>query len=283
MGGIAKRVLFAWIMLIAGCGAAALSAGSDNPIGFSEPLKLTRGKVVARSPNATYLSHAETCRFLVTEQGWPDGDCDGVENLLAVPVPGIDSAIVYKPVSEGFVRFDDWSGSKDEIDGIWRSFVDAMKEQSRQLGKSLVPEGWLVYPKLDKNRAYMYYALILNWDGHREINIKASLFDRSGYIPFLIVPEGSDIDAAGVQTLVTRFLASYTSDPESSYFDFKNGDKVAVAGTVGVLAALMGVKVAKVAAIGLLAAALAIGKKLVFLLVVVPFLALRRLFRRRAE
>src|SRR5262249_52954933 len=130
----------------------------------------------------------------------------------------------------------------------------------------------------------MYYALILDWDGHREINIKASLFDRSGYITFLIVPEGGVIDAAQVQTLVTRFLSAYTSDPETAYFDFKDGDKVAVAGAVGVLAALMGVKVAKVAAVGLFAIALALGKKLVFLLVVVPFLALRRLFRRgRAE
>ena len=83
---------------------------------------------------------------------------------------------------------------------------------------------------------------------------------------------------------MTRFLSAYTSAPATSYFDFKDGDKVAVAGAVGVLAALMGVKVAKIAAVGFFAVALALGKKLVFLLVVVPFLALRRWFRgRRAE
>jgi hypothetical protein len=43
----------------------------------------------------------------------------------------------------------------------------------------------------------------------------------------------------------------------------------------------MGVKVAKVAGVGLFAVALAFGKKLIFLLIVLPFLALRRLFRRR--
>ena len=99
----------------------------------------------------------------------------------------------------------------------------------------------------------MYYALVIDWDGHREINIKASLFDRSGYVPFLIVPERSDMTAAEVEAVTTPMLAAYTSDPETSYFDFKSGDKVAAVGAVGVLATLMGIKLGKVAAFGLLA------------------------------
>ena len=156
-----------------------------------------------------------------------------------------------------------------------------MKEQSERLHKKLVPQGWLVYPTLDQGKAYMYYALVIDWDGQKEINIKASLFDRSGYVPFLIVPERSDMTAAEVEAVTTRMLAAYTSDPETSYFDFKSGDKVAAVGAVGVLATLMGIKLGKVAAFGLLATLLAIGKKFLIVLVAVPLLALRRLFRRR--
>ena len=275
MGERALRILLACVAL-AGMGSTpGLAAQDYHPIEFSQPLKLSRGQIFPQFGDATYLSHDESCRFLEKEQGWPPGDCDGVDNLLAAPAPGIDSAVVYKPVNEGYVRFDDWSQSNEQIDGIWAGFVEAMKAQGQRLNKNLVPEGWLVYPTLDKNKAYMYYALVVDWDGRRSINIKGSLFDRSGYVPFLIVPEGATLPGAQVQSVVTRFLSSYTSDPGSSYLDFKPGDKVAVIGAAGVLAALMGVKLAKVAAIGIFATALAIGKKLVFLLLIAPFLGLK--------
>jgi len=283
VGGTRENLVFLCIALMAFCSEPVLAAGSYNPTNFTQPLKLSRGKVVPQSPDAAYLSHDDSCRFLVTEQGWENRDCDVIENLLAGPAPGIDSAIVYKPVNEGYIRFEDWSQSKETIDEIWSGFVEAMKEQSERLHKNLVPQGWLVHPTLDKNKAYMYYALTIDWDGQREINIKASLFDRSGYVPFLLVPDRSDMTAAEVQTLVTTILASYTADPETSYFDFKSGDKVAAVGAVGVLATLMGVKLGKVAAVGLFAFLLAIGKKLAFVLLVLPFLALRKLFGRRRE
>ena len=281
MGEIVKKWLFAWIVLIAFCGEPALAAGSYTPISLTQPLKVSRGKIAPQSPDAAYFTHDESCRFLVSDQGWTENDCAAVENILAAPAPGIDSAVIYKPVSEGYIRFEDWSGSKEQIDEIWTGFVEAMKDQSQRLNKKLVPQGWLVHPTLDKNKAYMYYALIIDWEGRKSVNIKATLFDRAGYVPFVIVPEDSAVTAAQAQALLTRFLSSYTSDPDASYFDFKQGDKVAAIGALGVLATLMGVKVAKVAAVGLFAVALAFGKKLIFLLIVLPFLALRRLFRRR--
>src|SRR5579871_2556487 len=153
MGKTALRVLLAWAALAALNGTPSLAGQDYNPIAFSQPLKLSRGQIFPRSADATYLAHDESCRFLEKEQGWPPGDCDGIDNLLAAPAPGIDSAVVYKPVNEGYVRFDDWSQSKEQIDDIWTDFVDAMKAQSQRLNKNLVPEGWLVYPTLDKNKA----------------------------------------------------------------------------------------------------------------------------------
>jgi hypothetical protein len=278
MGENAQRTLFASLALAAIGGAAAAGGQDYNPVAFTQPLKLTRGQIVAASPGAAYLSHDESCRLLVSEQGWSPDECGAIENLLAAPAPGIDSALVYKPVYDGHVSFEDWSESKEQIDGIWSGFVETMKAQSQRLNKNLVPESWLVYPTLDKDKAYMYYALVMNWDGHRSINIKGSLFDRSGYVPFLIVPDQATLPGAQVQSVVTRFLASYKSDLDSSYFDFKPGDRVAAIGAAGVLAALLGVKVAKVAAVGFFVTILAFAKKLVFLLVVAPFLGLKRLF-----
>jgi len=157
MDGTRDGLIVLFTALVALCGEPAVAASSYNPIAFAEPLKLSRGKVVARSPDAAYLSHGESCQFLTTEQGWDGGDCDGVENLLVTPAAGIDSAIVYKPISEGYIQFEDWSQSKEAIDGLWSGFVDSMKEQSERLHKKLVPQGWLVYPTLDQGKAYMYY------------------------------------------------------------------------------------------------------------------------------
>ena len=62
-------------------------------------------------------------------------DCDGVENLLIGPSAGMDSAIVYKPSSEGYVQFEDWSQSKKGIDDLVE-LRRLMNEQSERLHKS---------------------------------------------------------------------------------------------------------------------------------------------------
>jgi hypothetical protein len=280
MGETALRILLALLAFAAFAATPGRAADDYNYISFSQPLKLSRGHVFSKWPGAAYLSHDDTCRSVV-EQGWSPDYCRIVDNVLVTPAPGIARALIYKPVDEGYIRFDDWAQSKEQIDSIWASFVDETKEQGQRLNQKLVPEGWLVYPTLDTSKAYMYYAVVIDWNGRRTINIKGSLFDRSGFVPFLIVPASGTLPGSQVQSMVTRFLASYTSDPDSSYFDFKPGDKVAAFGVASVLAALLGVKAAKVAAVGLFAVALAFGKKLLFLLLVAPFLALKRMFARR--
>lgn len=282
MGVMGERAARLGCMLLLMMTAAAAAARQDyHPLAFDQPLKVTRGTMSPRSPYARYLSHDETCRYLVSEQGWLEGDCASVENILINPVPGIASAVIYKPVDEGYVRFDDWSQSKEAIAQIWTDLTAALKAQGERLNRTIVPEKWLVYPTLDPRKAYMDYALSIDWGGVSDVNVKASLFDRSGYVTFLILPARPDASAADIQALVTRLLAAYASDPETSYFDFKPGDKVAAIGAAGVLAALVGVKLAKVAAVGVFAVLLAAGKKLLFLLVVLPFLALKRLLGRR--
>ena len=124
LGRTRENLIIICVALVALCCEPVLAAGSYSQLDFTQPLKVSRGKVAPRSAGAAYLSHDDSCQFLVSEQGWETGDCDGVENLLVGPAAGIDSAIVYKPISEGHIQFEDWSQSKEEIDGLWSSFVD---------------------------------------------------------------------------------------------------------------------------------------------------------------
>jgi hypothetical protein len=101
MGEIFKSGLFAWFVLIAFCGEPALAAGTDNPISLSQPPKASRDRVAPQSPDAAHVTDSMSCRFVATEQGGTGGDCAGGENPAVLPAPGVDSAIIYKPVSEG--------------------------------------------------------------------------------------------------------------------------------------------------------------------------------------
>jgi hypothetical protein len=172
MGGIWTGWPSACLILAAFWSEPALAAGSYDPISVSQPLKESRGGIAPRSPEAARLADSVSCRFLATEPGGTGGDCADGENPAAVPGPGVDSAIIFKPVSDG-------------------------KAQDR-------------------------------------------------------VPQ-----------------------------DTAAQEDVAAVGVHAVAAALSSVKETKIAAIDLVAFAAAFGKKLVLLLMVVPFLVLKQLFRGR--
>jgi hypothetical protein len=77
------------------------AAGSYDPISLGQPLKVSRSGIAPRSREAAHLTESISCRFLVTEQSGTGGDCAGGENRLAASAPGVASAIIYKPVSDG--------------------------------------------------------------------------------------------------------------------------------------------------------------------------------------
>lgn len=252
-----------------------------SPINFTQPLSLLRGSLSPISPNSVYLSHDDSCALVQKEFGWEKESCNFIENIVFGHLPGIDTLIIEKPNSEGYVKFDDWDNdnSKDEINEIWNEVVEGSKEQSTVLGYDVTPVKWAVYPKLDKKKSYMYYAILINWNGELVINAKATLFDRAGYVPFKIVPGKEDISEAELTRIVETTLQSYSPRQEQSYLDFKDGDKVAAAGALGVLATLVGVKYGKTIATGLVAMGLILAKKLWFL-IFVPFVFLKNLIFR---
>lgn len=258
-------------------------ANPYNPVNFTEPLSLYRGKISPASQDALYLDETDICRLLTEEWGWES--CDGVEAMIIDHAPGVDTLMVESPNSEGYVKFDDWDDAdrQTEIDAIWKDFVEGSKAQGKAVGQEIVPVKWLVYPTLNREKSYLYYAILINWNGEPVVNVKASLFDRKGYIPFRLIPLDSNISTAELEQLVEVSLGSYEAESQQAYFNFESGDKVAAVGALGVLAALVGVKYGKAAGAGIIAFLLLILKKAWFVLLL-PLIFLKNLlFGRKSE
>lgn len=255
-----------------------------SPVNFTEPLSLYRGKISPVSPDSLYFDEEDRCNILVNEWGWES--CDGVEAMIIGLAPGIDTVMVETPNSEGFVELDDWEGAdrQAEIDSIWNEFVEGSRAQGKALGQRIEPVRWYVQPTLNKDKSYLYYAILIDWEGEMVINAKASLFDRQGYIPLRLIPDSSDLSEAELQRLVEVSLDAYQPEAKQAYFDFQDGDKVAAVGALGVLATLVGVKYGKAAATGILAIALLFLKKAWFVLLI-PLIFLKNLVfgKKKAE
>jgi uncharacterized membrane-anchored protein len=263
--------------------ALAQSDGEPEyaPVNFTQELPLTRGKLSPSSDSAVYLSSSESCKFAKNEWGWQS--CPELENIVFEYTHDIDTMIVRKPNDEGHVKFDDWEddGNQDEIDTIWDDLVLGSVEQGKRLGVELRPVRWLQYPKLDRNRNILYYSYWMHWGGDEYAIIKASKFDRKGYVTFDIIPSQPDANLIDTAGLVDVAMTGYAPDESQTYADFSAGDKVAAVGAVGVLAALVGVKYSKAAG-GILVTLLLFLKKGGFLLLA-PLLFLKRLFTGRGR
>lgn len=253
-----------------------------SPVNFTEPLSLYRGKISPISPDSLYLDKEDRCNLLMNEWGWET--CEGVEAMILGLAPGIDTVMIEAPDTEGYVKLDDWDGAdrQAEVDAIWNDFVEGSREQGKALGQRIEPVRWYVQPTLNKEKSYLYYAILIDWEGEMIINAKASLFDRQGYIPFRIIPESSDLSEAELQRLVEVSLNAYQPETKQAYFDFQDGDKVAAVGAIGVLATLVGVKYGKAAATGFVAILLLLLKKAWFVLLI-PLVFLKKLFTGKKE
>lgn len=255
-----------------------------NPINFTERLNLSRGSLSPISPDSVYLNAKDTCRLVQQEWAWEKEGCADIEALIFAHQPGIDSLMVMAPNSQGYVKFDDWDGdsSSDEIETIWQEFVEGTKAQGEKLGVDIKPVKWHVYPTLDKEKSIMYYAILLDWGGEMNLNVRATLFDRRGYVPFSLIPADPNVPEIEIKRMVVASLDSYGPKPEESYFDFEDGDKIAAAGALGVLATLVGVKYGKGAFAAILATILIIAKKFWFVLLI-PLVFLKNLiFKKKA-
>ena len=241
------------------------------------PLPVTRGSYEPSFEHSIIVDETEKCRIVTEDWGWEQGSCRELDAIVIQATPQIDTLIVERPNSDGFVTLDDWKNQDptEQIDAIWDELIIGLEAQSANLGISIVADDWFIYPTLNEDEAYAFYATKTLWDDKPTINVKAMRFDRSGYVTIRLVPARDDITADELRSELELVINEYHPSENQRYADFVEGDKVAAVGALGVLAAAAGVKFGKAAAGGLLATALFALKKFWFVLLA-PLAFLRR-------
>lgn len=255
------------------------NTGGTTPVPFAEPLNLSRGKLSPGSGEGYIVPKEMYCDLVLNYWGW--ASCDGVDGFVTYYRADIDTLVISAPNSEGYVKFDDWHSADrdDAIKGIRKELDAGLKAQGKHLGVEISFANWIVYPTLNEEGRYLYYAFNTLWDGNTVTNIKGSLFDRKGYIEFMLVPVSEAPTEENVKNIVAAITNGYTPAQAQNYAAFSNGDKVAAAGVVGVLASLMGVKYGKSILATITGIALLLAKKLWFVLFF-PLLWLKKLFKK---
>jgi uncharacterized membrane-anchored protein len=195
--------------------------------------------------------------------------------------PDIDTIMLDQPVSDGYVKLDDLLGSDANaaINEITAAYKENLAAQSRRIGKTIEFAGWRLYPKADRSRNLIYYALDARWDGEVQTTIKAMLLDRYGYVVMNVITMDNNLGSEQIESVLDQAIAAYTPKPTAEYTAYEKGDKIAAYGGLGVLATVLGVKYGKAATAGIVAI-LALALKKGWFLILLPFIALRGLFRR---
>jgi uncharacterized membrane-anchored protein len=262
---------------------AILHAQEVTPYAFTEPLTVSRGKLMPSSQEAMTLPRDEMCDLVKNEWGW--AGCESVDAMVFLFTPQIDTLMIDKPDTSGYVKLEDWESDEREevISSIEDHLRASLKAQGERTGKNITFDGWKVYPTLNTAKKYMYYATDIGWDGESSINVKAIVFDRRGFISFSIVPTDSNINESQMLATINAVLDKYQPKPQEEYSSFVSGDNVAAVGAVGVLATLAGVKYGKGAVTGILVGLALLFKKAAFLLFIPLFWVggwIKRLFRK---
>jgi uncharacterized membrane-anchored protein len=284
---ILDNLIFLTAALVPYVSMPAIVAAQERtytPEVFTETLSLSRGRISPAYEGGAVLNEQDYCALVVEQWGWKS--CASIDAFLLTPVPGVDTVIAMKPNTDGHVSFKDWKSGDlaAQIQAIETELKASVAAQAERRGQPIAFVGWRVYPTLREDLHLMYFASDIDFGGEVSTNIKATLFDRKGYIEFSIVPLASTLSPAAIEAQIHNALAMYKPIEEQGYAAFKSGDKVAAVGAVGVLAGILGVKYGKVATGGLIAMAILLAKKgMIFILL--PALwglaRLKRLFMQR--
>lgn len=201
----------------------------------------------------------------------------GTEAALYDPVS--QALVFYQKLGDGYVKLDDW----DEVDAdaMLKSVTENTEADNARRKAAGLPAvhvtGWLERPHLDRANNTVHWAFEARDEQSGPlVNKIALVLARDGFEKLVWVGPKSD---TGNNALLKVAQASFTFPFGGRYGDFKPGDKVADYGIAGLVAAVLGAKVA--AKLGLFAVALVFAKKLWFLVFVplaIGWRWLKRLF-----
>lgn len=247
---------------------------------FTAPLTVSRGSIKPSSPNAEVWEKSHWCEIVKETWGW--SSCTGVDAFVVGYNEMVDTMLFMTPNSDGLVKFDDWKSQDltSEISEIEDLKKVKAENQSKELGVPIKFLGWRVYPTLNEEKKILYYATDADWDGEISTNIYAIIFDRRGYTSMSLVPTDSSLNRVQIEKLVLSVAENYQPNLAEGYDEFVTGDKVAAVGVLGVLASQLGVKYGKGAIAGIMLILAAVLKK-AWVLILVPFLWLGNIFKRK--
>ena len=203
----------------------------------------------------------------------------GIEALIYDPKT--DGIVIYQKLGNGYVPIDDWHDV--DADALLKSISEDVEESNiKRKGAGIAPFhviGWLERPHLDRATNTVRWAIEMADEADGPIvNSVALVLGRDGFER--LVWAGAKSEAHGEMLNVA--LASFTFPAGGRYADYQPGDKVAEYGVAGLVAAILGAKVA--AKLGFLAALIVFAKKFgVLLLIPIGLFAAwkKRLFSRK--
>ena len=277
MNGILRAALAAALVLAAGTSQAATAPTYEIPkelIAIADSLHPRHGKIALPEAHASldlgdkydFYSGADVASILVTLWGNPPGSDEGVLGIVmpagASPLSDAWGAVVtFEDV--GYVSDDDADEVDfDELLVSLKENSEAGNEERRQAGYPPIHiAGWAEYPDYDPKTHSVIWARNLNFEGDpvNALNYDLRTLGRHGVLSVNFVSVMPAL--AEIRTAADDFAGHAHFDTGSRYEDYRDGDRVAEYGIGGLVAAGVGVAVAK--KLGLLALLAKFGKLII--------------------
>lgn len=229
-------------------------------------VRIEAANVVLHLGEDYYFLPPEEARLILVE-GWGNPP-ESAQNVLGMVFPAgrtfaddtWGAVITYE--ATGYVRDDDAdSADYDELLAQLREGEAAVNEERTRRGypaQHLV--GWAQAPTYDRRTHSVIWAQNIRFEGSREntLNYDIRLLGRRGVLSLNMITVMSKL--AETRAAAVRFATTAEFLPGSRYADYQEGtDQVAAYGVTGLIAAGLGVTLAKKA--GLIAILLAFAKK----------------------
>jgi uncharacterized membrane-anchored protein len=204
---------------------------------------------------------------------------DGVEAVALSP--SFEDEVVFLSATDGYVSVDDWGEVQPSSMLAWISenTEKENKERRRQGEEEIHVIGWLQEPTLDRQTNTVYWALEGTTPAGRIVNSIALRLGRKGYEELNWITERSNYVSVGGQLDI--MLRAHSFDPGYRYSDRAPGDKTALYGIAGLVAAVAGAKAVKAAAGVGLAVLLKKFGVILFGALAMALLRFKNLFRRK--
>ena len=196
-----------------------------------------------------------------------------------------ETRAVFQYFGSGYVTLDDWSDvdSTELLQAITRNTKEANKTRLKNGYPEMAVTGWLIEPYLDRGNDAVKWALVGVEGGNEFVNIVTLKLGRNGFEKITWV--GSPSQYSNQKDFIAKLPALSTFNPEFQYADYRIGDEMAAFGIAGLVAATAGAnsKAVKAGGAVVLATALALLKKFIFIPFIAALAFFRHLFKRKNQ